>query len=289
MGKTKKKKQKRALDICVISDIHLGTYGCRAPELLHYLKSINPKLLILNGDIFDVWNFKKNYFPETHMEVIRRFLKMAENGTQIVYITGNHDEVFRKFTPFKLGNFHLVDKYIFTVGGKTHWAFHGDIFDATTKGYAKILAKLGGKGYDLLIWFNRLVNDVLDAMGKERMSLSKKIKYSVKKAVAFVDNFEKTAAELAIEEGYDIVLCGHIHQQKDETLHYNNGTVRYLNSGDWIENLTALEYSNDDWVIYQAENKKEMAETEYEEIVTSTEQEAKIENLIGDIRAFVVQ
>lgn len=289
MGKTKKKKQKRALDICVISDIHLGTYGCRAPELLHYLKSINPKLLILNGDIFDVWNFKKNYFPETHMEIIRRFLKMAENGTQIVYITGNHDEVFRKFTPFKLGNFHLVDKYIFTVGGKTHWAFHGDIFDATTKGYAKILAKLGGKGYDLLIWFNRLVNDILDAMGKERMSLSKKIKYSVKKAVAFVDNFEKTAAELAIDEGYDVVLCGHIHQQKDETIHYNGGTVRYLNSGDWIENLTALEYFNHQWVIYQADNKKEIIEVEYEEQESSIEQDKKIEELIGDIRAFVVQ
>lgn len=249
----KKKRKRRQLEICVISDTHLGTHGCRAGELLHYLKSINPELLILNGDIIDVWNFKKNFFPETHKEVIRELIRFTETDTKVIYITGNHDEVFRKYSDFRLGNFHLVDKYIFQAGGKLHWAFHGDVFDATTKGYAKIIAKLGGKGYDLLILFNRLLNEFLEFMGRDKMSLSRKIKNSVKQAVKYIDNFEKTAAELAIDEGYDYVICGHIHQPKVETVTTEEGSVKYLNSGDWIENMTALEYNDGLWSVHQEE------------------------------------
>lgn len=259
------KKSKRKLDICVISDIHLGTHGCQANELLSYLKSIQPKTLILNGDIVDIWNFKKNYFPKAHMEIIRRLLKFLEKGTKVVYITGNHDETLRRFSDFKLGNFHLVDKYIFTIDGKTHWAFHGDIFDSTTKGYAKIIAKLGGKGYDLLILFNRLINDFMLFLGREKMSLSKKIKNSVKQAVKYIDNFEKTAAELAIQEGYDYVLCGHIHQPQMDTITNGEGSVVYLNSGDWIENLSSLEYNNGRWKIFVYSDEKNMETVEEED------------------------
>lgn len=243
-------RSRRKIDICIISDVHLGTHGCRAEDLLYYLHSIDPHLLILNGDIIDGWNFKKNYFPDAHKEVIRELIRFTETNTKVVYITGNHDEILRRYSDFRLGNFQLVDKYIFQAGGKLHWAFHGDVFDVTTRGYAKIIAKLGGKGYDFLIVINRLLNDFLEFLGKEKMSLSKKIKNSVKQAVKFIDNFEKTAADLAIEEGYDRVICGHIHQPKIETVTNSAGSVEYLNSGDWIENMTSLEYYDGRWNIY---------------------------------------
>lgn len=244
-------KPKRILDIVVISDVHLGTYGCHAKELLHYLKSIHPKQLILNGDIIDIWNFSKSYFPKSHMNVLRRIMKMANNGVEVIYITGNHDEMLRKYSDLTFGNLKLVDKYIVELDKKKAWVFHGDIFDSTTNGSAKFIAKLGGKGYDLLILLNRMVNWCLERTGREKMSFSKKVKDSVKKAVSFINNFETTAAELAIENGYDYVICGHIHKQQSKIVTTNKGNVHYLNSGDWVENLTSLEYADEAWTIYQ--------------------------------------
>ena len=165
---------KRALDIVIISDVHLGTYGCHAKELLTYLKSIQPEKLILNGDIIDIWNFSKNYFPKAHMNVLRRIMKMANQGVEVIYITGNHDDMLRKYTDLSFGNLHLVDKYILEIDEKKAWIFHGDIFDSTTNGSAKILAKIGGKSYDLIILLNRMINWCLEKMGKEKMSFSKK-------------------------------------------------------------------------------------------------------------------
>lgn len=165
---------KRNLDVLVISDIHLGTYGCHAKELLHYLKTVNPQTLVLNGDIIDIWNFSKSYFPSGHMDVLRQIMKMASHGTNIYYITGNHDELLRKYTDIQLGSFEVVDKLVLNLDGKKAWIFHGDVFDSSTKGYAKFLAKLGGKGYDLLILINRFINWVLKLFGKEKMSFSKR-------------------------------------------------------------------------------------------------------------------
>lgn len=244
-------KPKRILDIVVISDVHLGTYGCHAKELLHYLKSIHPKQLILNGDIIDIWNFSKSYFPKSHMNVLRRIMKMANNGVEVIYITGNHDDMLRKYSDLTFGNLKLVDKYIVELDNKKAWVFHGDIFDSTTNGSAKFIAKLGGKGYDLLILLNRMVNWCLERTGREKMSFSKKVKDSVKKAVSWINNFETTAAELAIENGYDYVICGHIHKQQSKIVSTNKGNVHYLNSGDWVENLTSLEYADEAWTIYQ--------------------------------------
>jgi UDP-2,3-diacylglucosamine pyrophosphatase LpxH len=241
---------KRELEIVVISDIHLGTYGCQAKELLQYLKSIKPHTLILNGDIIDMWSFSKSYFPTSHMDVLRRIMKMASKGTKVVYVTGNHDELLRKYSDLMLGNLELVDKYFLTLNGKKAWVFHGDVFDSSTKGYAKLLAKLGGKGYDLLILMNSFTNWLLQLMGKEKMSFSKKVKDSVKKAVAFISNFESTAAELAIEKKYDYVICGHIHKPQMRIIETIHGKVEYLNSGDWVENCTALEYEKGNWRIY---------------------------------------
>jgi UDP-2,3-diacylglucosamine pyrophosphatase LpxH len=244
-------KRKRKIPLVVISDVHLGTYGCHAKELLQYLKSINPQTLVLNGDIIDMWNFSKRYFPAAHMEVLRYIIKMSNLGTRVIYITGNHDEALRKYSDFILGNLELVDKLILDLDGKKTWIFHGDVFDSSTKGYAKILAKLGGKGYDLLILINSLINWILVALGKEKRSFSKTIKNSVKKAVSFISNFETTAAEIAIEKKYSYVVCGHIHMPQMKVVRNEQGKVLYLNSGDWVENLTALEYKKEKWKIYQ--------------------------------------
>ena len=254
------------MQVCILSDLHLGTFGCHAEEISDYLRSINPEILILNGDIIDIWQFKKSYFPPQHMQVIRDILKLNTQGTQVYYITGNHDEALRRYSGTQLGNIRLDDKLILELDGKKVWIFHGDVFDATTKGSARLLAQLGGKGYDLLIWLNHNINLLLSLMGREKMSLSKKVKESVKKAVSWINNFEQTAAELAIEEGYDVVVCGHIHQPQQRIIKTEKGEVTYLNSGDWIENLTALEYNDGNWKIYehpQQNRKKLQRSTEY--------------------------
>jgi len=252
---------KRHIELVVLSDLHLGTYGCHANQLLDYLKSIDPETLILNGDIIDIWNFNKNYFPKSHMQVLRQILKMTEKGTNTYYLTGNHDEALRKYSGLKIGKFHLEDKLILNLDGKKTWIFHGDIFDATTKGWAKILAKLGGKGYDILIWTNRLINDVLNYFGKDKISLSKRVKSGVKKAVQWISNFETIAAELAIDQHFDTVICGHIHQPQQRLIETNKGKVLYLNSGDWVENCTALEYHYGLWTLYKhSENENTLIE-----------------------------
>ncbi len=242
---------KKSLDVVVLSDVHLGTYGCHASELVTYLRSISPKLLVLNGDIIDIWQFRKHYFPGSHMQVIKEIFSMMSRGTEVVYITGNHDETLRRYSGLKMGNLQLLDKLVIDLDGNKTWIFHGDVFDATTKGSAKLIAKLGGHGYDLLILVNRAINWLLKLMGKEKMSLSKKVKNGVKKAVSWIGNFEQTAAELAIQKGYSHVICGHIHQPQHRVIETEKGSVVYLNSGDWIENLTSLEYSNGNWEIHQ--------------------------------------
>lgn len=251
--------KKRKVDIVVLSDIHLGTYGAHAKELCQYLKSIKPGILVLNGDIIDIWYFRKRFFPKEHMKVIRQITKKIAAGTPVYYITGNHDEMMRKFSGFKISNFEIVNKLVLDVGDKKAWIFHGDIFDASIH-CAKWLAWLGGYGYVLLIWINRLLNNVLEMMGRPKMSLSKKVKDSVKRAVKYITDFENTAAELAIRKGYDYVICGHIHQPQMREITSEQGSVMYLNSGDWIENLTALEYYDGAWHMYTY-NPEEFAHT----------------------------
>lgn len=248
-------KTKRKVEIAVISDVHLGTYGCQAKSLLTYLNSITPKTLVLNGDIIDIWQFSKRYFPKSHLKVIKKIMDFAANGVNVVYITGNHDEMLRKFSDTTIGNISIVDKLVLDLNGKKAWFFHGDVFDISIEN-AKWLAKLGGYGYDILILLNRLTNWILEKLGKERYSLSKKIKNSVKGAVKFISNFENVISDLAIENGYDYVVCGHIHQPKMEIIENKHGKTMYLNSGDWVENFTALEYQFKRWKIYNYNNDK---------------------------------
>lgn len=242
---------KRELDIVVLSDIHLGTYGCHARELHNYLKSIQPRTLVLNGDIFDLWYFKKSYFPREHMEVVRRILKMAVNGTKVYYLTGNHDDVLRKFGEISLGLIHLRNKLVFQIDGRTHWVFHGDVFDASIQ-RARWLARMGGEGYDMLIRINRVINSGRRVFGFGPVSFAAKVKKSVKGAVKYISDFEETAIQLAAEKEYDCVICGHIHRPQMRDVKAANGnTVTYMNSGDWVENMTSLELVNGKWSIYR--------------------------------------
>ncbi|CAI8263441.1 MAG: UDP-2,3-diacylglucosamine hydrolase [Bacteroidetes bacterium MED-G17] len=258
-------KEKRTLDIVVLSDLHLGTYGCHAKEILNYLQSINPKKLILNGDIVDIWQFKKRYFPKEHLMVINHLLKLAEQGTEITYVTGNHDELIRKVSGLKLDKIEIVNKKELVLTNHRALIFHGDIFDVTMQ-YSKWLTKIGGTSYEWLVLLNRMVNKILVSLNKDRISLSKKIKSSVKKAVSYINDFEELCAKTALEKGFDTVICGHIHEPTIRELTINDKKITYLNSGDWIENLTSLEYSDNKWSIYSYFN--QWAITEEQKVVS---------------------
>jgi UDP-2,3-diacylglucosamine pyrophosphatase LpxH len=242
--------ERRYVELVVISDVHLGTYGCHARELVNYLRSIRPGTLVLNGDIIDMWQFSKKYFPKSHMKVLKEIIHMASKGVEVVYITGNHDELLRKFAGFNLGKLSIQNKLLLELDGKKAWIFHGDIFDVTMQ-HAKWLTRLGAIGYDSLIVLNAATNFILEKAGREKISLSKKVKNSVKSAVKYINRFEQTCAEIAINNQYDYVVCGHIHQPEIRDMSTNDGTVTYLNSGDWVENLTALEYQDGNWLLYQ--------------------------------------
>lgn len=246
------KNKKRKVDILVLSDIHLGTYGCRAKELLYYLKSIKPEIVVLNGDIIDIWQFSKRYWPKSHMKVVRHIVDWIGKRKKVYYIPGNHDEMVRRFAGFKMSSFTIVNKLVLELqDGKKAWIFHGDVFDVTMQ-HSKWLAKLGAIGYDTLILINGVANFISEKVfNKGKLSLSKKIKNSVKSAVSFINNFEQTSADIGIMNHYDYVVCGHIHHPEIKLIANNHGSITYMNSGDWIENLTSLEYTDGKWCIYR--------------------------------------
>ena len=247
----KKIAKRRRVEVCVISDVHLGTYGCHAPELLRYLKSIRPRTLVLNGDIVDIWQFSKSYWPAAHMRVVRYLAGLAAKGTRIHYLTGNHDELLRKFAGTRLGALSIANKLVLDLPHGRTWLFHGDVFDVTMR-HSRWLAKLGAEGYDLLILLNRLVNWGLQRLGRPRVALSKVVKDRVKSAVSLVSDFEQTAATIAADSGYAYVALGHIHCPEIKIIDTKKGPVTYLNSGDWVENLTALEYTaTAGWLLYR--------------------------------------
>jgi UDP-2,3-diacylglucosamine pyrophosphatase LpxH len=241
---------KKVLDICVLSDLHLGTHGCRAEELLDYLQQIEPARLILNGDIIDAWQFRKKYFPATHWEVIERILQMANSGTIVYYLTGNHDDILRRFDVLDLGNIRLRHQLELRIQNKTHWFFHGDVFDASVL-ISPFLASLGGKGYDWLIRINAWINRWRVSFGLSRISFAHRVKRSVKHAVKFVGDFEKQSIRMGLKKGVDVVICGHIHQPCIEQVNNEEGSILYMNSGDWVENMTSLEYINGHWKLYR--------------------------------------
>jgi len=270
------------MEILVISDIHLGTYGCHAKELLHYLKSIKPKVVVLNGDIIDIWQFSKTYWPNSHMKVIKHLINWMGKGVKTYYVTGNHDEMLRKFEGLKMGSLSIVNKVVLTLpDGKKAWVFHGDVFDVTMQ-HSKWLAKLGSVGYDILILINRFFNFISEKIfHKGKLSLSKKIKESVKSAVSFINDFEQTTADIGISNKFDYVVCGHIHHPEIREISNAEGHITYLNSGDWVENLSALEYVRGEWSIYRF-NEADKAEmiNEIEEEISELTNDQLFDNML---------
>lgn len=246
MTKQLQEKEVRKMEVAVISDTHLGIYGSKAKELVRYLKSIDPHTLVLNGDIIDVWQFSKSYFPKSHLKVIRQIVKMMERGTRVHYLVGNHDEVFRQFVGLQLGNFSIENKLVLTLNGKKTWIFHGDVFDVVMH-HSKWLARLGAHGYGLLTLLNRSVNYILKLFGQKKLSLSGRVKDAVKGKKNISTRFEKVVTDLAIRKKYDYVICGHIHRPEVKEAYNGSGSVTYLNSGDWVDHCSALEHYDGKW------------------------------------------
>ncbi len=222
----------------VLSDLHLGTKDAQARELLEVLRGVKCEKLILNGDIIDLWSLqRKNHWSAAHTAVVRRIMKMAEkDGTKVIYLRGNHDDFIRRLIPITLDRIELAEEHIHVDrDGKRYLCIHGDAFDTvTTK--MRWLAVLGDVSYQILLDVNRLYNRWRAWRGKEYFSLSQAIKGKVKSAVNFISSFEEHLQTLASRKGCEGVMCGHIHKAEDRMM----GSVRYLNSGDWVESLTAI-------------------------------------------------
>ena len=241
----------RPVEIAIVSDVHLGTYGSQPKHLLRYLKSIQPKTLIVNGDLIDFWSFSKRYWPKAHMQILIYIMGLSEQGVKVYYMTGNHDEMMRKFVGMSMGGVEVQNQLILDLNGKKAWVFHGDVFDVSMKGTKKRMAKIGGKSYDMSVRFNRLINRMLRMFRRGPVNISKMLKDSVKSVVNKVSSFEQTAANVASKRGYSYVVCGHVHKPEIRHMETPDGPVTYLNSGDWIENLTALEYDKGEWRLYE--------------------------------------
>ena len=240
---------KRNLDILVISDLHLGTYGSEADEVLAYLNTIDADKIVINGDFVDIMLFNKRFWPSSHMKVVKYFLDLISQGKEIYYVTGNHDELMRKFLNFRIQNFKILNQVVLDTNEGKVWIFHGDVFDFSIQ--TGWLTKLAGFLYDYMIMFNSWINKkIMRPLGRKRLNLSKSIKANVKTAVQYFANFEMKAAKIAQKNGYKYVVCGHIHNPKIESFDINGEEIIYMNSGDWLESLSSLEYVDNKWSIY---------------------------------------
>jgi len=220
-----------------ISDTHLGTRGCRAEFLAGFLKTVTCENLFLVGDIIDGWRLKRSWFwDKYHDKVLRRVLKLARNGTNVVYVPGNHDEMLRKFLPLEVCGVKLqMEAEHITADGKRLLITHGDLFDSVVR-HARLLALLGDGAYTVALVINRYFNMVRIKLGYPYWSLSAWLKLQVKEAVKAIDRFETALADDAKSRGFDGVVCGHIHHAEMRIV---NG-VPYINDGDWVESCTAL-------------------------------------------------
>ena len=220
-----------------LSDIHLGARECRADLLLEFLHRVHMERLFLVGDIVDVWNMRRDFFwPQLHNNVLRTLLGKAKHGTRIIYIPGNHDEEFRDLDGSVFGNLEVHREYVHTTAlGQRLLVAHGDEFDANVK-CSRWLAALGSGMYDVSLGLNRGVNRVRRALGFPYWSLATYLKSKVGNAMTYVRRFEEAAAHAALRRGLDGIICGHIHRPADT----ERCGVRYCNTGDWVENCSAL-------------------------------------------------
>jgi UDP-2,3-diacylglucosamine pyrophosphatase LpxH len=221
----------------IISDVHLGTSGSKAKQLVRFLKQNTCENLILNGDIIDGWQLQRSgKWKRKHTRFFKLILKMVDKyKTKVIYLRGNHDDFLDQILPLRIGKISIMRDYIYESAGKRFYITHGDIFDSiTTK--LKFIAKLGDMGYTFLLWLNKCYNQYRAKRGLPYYSLSQKIKAKVKSAVSYIDDFEKELANFARIKECDGIICGHIHQPALKEI---EGII-YMNSGDWVESLTAL-------------------------------------------------
>lgn len=236
----------------IISDVHLGSQDSKAKELVRFLKQHSCEKLILNGDIIDGWQLRRSgKWKKKHTRFFRIVLKMIEKqNTEVIYTRGNHDDFLDNVIPFRVGKLSIVKDYVHISGSKKFWVIHGDIFDSITSNM-KWVAKLGDVGYTFLLWLNKIYNYWRFKTGKPYYSLSKEIKAKVKYAVSYISGFEEKLVALARSRNYDGVICGHIHQPAIQ----NFNEIIYLNSGDWVESLSALvEDDKGNWEILYYED-----------------------------------
>ena len=222
----------------IISDVHLGSEGSKAKEVTLFLKSVTCETLIMNGDIIDGWQLKKGgSWKKKHTAFFRTILKMIENQhTKVVYLRGNHDDFLDQIIPFSLGkSFTIQRDFILKSGKKNFLITHGDIFDSVTSNM-KWLAYLGDVGYTILLTLNKLYNQYRAWRGLAYYSFSQRIKQRVKEAVNYVSDFEEKLVELAKANQCEGIICGHIHKPDIRKI----DDIIYMNSGDWVESLTAL-------------------------------------------------
>jgi len=221
----------------ILSDVHLGTPHSKADEVTHFLKYTRCDRLILNGDIIDGWRLSRDgQWTKSHTRFIRRVLGMAQKrDTEVIYLRGNHDDFLGRLLPMQFDHISLVEDFIHETPHGRYLVLHGDVFDGVVKNMV-FLAHLGDMGYSLLLRLNRAYNWLRKLRGKEYFSLSQAIKARVKQAVSFIGKFEDQIATLARDRGCIGVICGHIHTPADKMI----GDIHYLNSGDWVESLTAI-------------------------------------------------
>lgn len=221
----------------ILSDIHLGTKNCQAAKVNHFLKHSTADRIILNGDIIDGWSLKRQGgWKNEHTRFLRIVLKRVEkDGTEIIYLRGNHDDFLERFLPMRFGSLSVVDEFIHETEKGRYLVVHGDVFDAITQ-KTKWLAVLGDIGYRILMSMNRVYNKYRSWRGKEYFSISKLLKAKVKSAVNYISDFEQEVQLLAKRKNCTGIMCGHIHTPADKMI----GDIHYLNSGDWVESITAL-------------------------------------------------
>lgn len=220
-----------------ISDIHLGTSGCKADFLLDFLRANESDQLYLVGDIIDGWQLKRGwYWKQSHNDVVQKILRKARKGTKVTYIVGNHDEALREFLGLRFGDILIENEAVHPLlDGRRLWVTHGDLFDGVIQ-YAKWLAYLGDTAYTMALKVNDHFNYLRHKMGMSYWSLSQYLKHRVKNAVSFITAFEEALTTEARRRGYDGVVCGHIHRPEIREI---DGTL-YCNDGDWVESLSAL-------------------------------------------------
>jgi len=221
----------------IVSDIHLGTPHSKVEEVTHFLKHLRCERLILNGDIIDGWRLRRGgAWTKAHTRFVRRILTMIQKrDTEVVYLRGNHDDFLGRLIPMRFERLRLVEECVLETARGRYLVLHGDVFDGVVK-HMVFLAHLGDAGYALLLRLNRFYNWFRALRGKEYYSLSQAIKARVKQAVSFIGKFEEQIAGLARERGCTGVICGHIHTAADKMI----GDIHYLNSGDWVESMTAI-------------------------------------------------